>query len=112
MALAAWLSEPRTHTRPTFVWGLVEGAIVALALVTIFFDPARSALQGADLGTMALELGRWASVTLITVGAAWGLTFVLHRLSERWVWIAIGMAGALVVSGATVIAGLVAGGQV
>lgn len=112
VALAAWLSEPRALARPMLIWGLVEGAIVALALVTVFFDPARSALQSANAATIALELGRWAGVTLIAVGIAGGLNLVLRRLEERWIWIAIGVGGALVVGGATVVAGLVAGGQV
>jgi hypothetical protein len=112
LALGAWLLEPRSLTRATLVWGLVEGAIVALALVTIFFDPARSALQGEDAGTVVLELGRWTGVTLIAVGIAGGFTYLLQRFRGRWVWVALAAAGAMVVGGATVIAALVAGGQV
>jgi hypothetical protein len=112
LALGAWLLEPRALTRATFAWGLMEGAIVALALVTVFFDPARSALQSAGVGTVALELGRWTGVTLITVGIAGGLSLVLRRFQGRWVWMALAAAGTVVAGGATAIAGLVAGGQV
>jgi hypothetical protein len=112
VALAAWLLEPRSLSRATLIWGLAEAAIVALALVTIFFDPARSSLQEADAGTVAAELGLWVGATAVAGAMAGGLAWVLGRVAERWVWVAVAVGGTMVVAGATVIAGLVAGGQV
>jgi hypothetical protein len=112
VALAAWLLDPPNLSRAQVVWGFAEAGVVALALVTIFFDPARSSLQEAAAGTFALELARWAGVTAVAGAGAVGLTWLLRRFTERWVWVAIAAAGTMVVAGATVIAGLVAGGQV
>jgi hypothetical protein len=112
VALAAWLLDPPTLNRAMLAWALTEAVIVALAVVTIFFDPARSSLQEAAAGTVALELLRWVGATVLTAGLAVGFTWVLGRFAERWIWIGIAIAGAMVVAGATVIAGLVAGGQV
>lgn len=104
LALGSWLNDPRPTDRSSYVWAGLEALLWALAVVTVLFDPARSALQGAGFGSAALDLARWALATAVAAGLAVGAALLEARLSGRLRWLVLGLAGALV----AVAAGLVA----
>jgi hypothetical protein len=100
LGLGAWLLEPRPVTRPDYVWAGLEVALGSLALVTVFVDPARSVLQGAGLGLAVLEIARWLGAVAVAVAIVFASSILQARLSDRWRWVVLGLAGVAVAAAA------------
>lgn len=105
VVLAVWFLEPAPGDRTDHVWGGFEVALVALALATIFIDPARSVLHGAGLAIALLEIVRWAGVTAVTAAVALGIARLLRDTGDFVRWVVLGVAGAAVAVAAALIAG-------
>jgi hypothetical protein len=103
LGLGSWLLEPHPTGRTDNIWGAVEVAIGALALVTVFIDPARSVLQGAGFGQILIEIGRWLGAVVLAVALVIGSSIAQRRLPKRASWAVLGSAAAAV----AVAAGLV-----
>lgn len=103
LALGSWLNDPRPSGRVGYAWAGVEALLWSLAVVTVLFDPARSALGGAGLLSALVELGRWALATIVATALAVGVASLESGLTGRLRWSVLGVAGALVaVAGALV----------
>ena len=105
VALALWSLEPEPADRIDLIRSVLEVGLFALALATIFFDPARSVLQGAGLATALLEVARWAGVTVVTTAVVLGLNRAARGLNDRVRWIVLGSSGAAVAVAAALVAG-------
>jgi hypothetical protein len=104
LALGSWLNDPRPTDRVGYIWAGAEALLWSLAVVTVLFDPARSALQGAGYASAAVELGRWILATVVAAALAVGTAALEGRLTGMLRWSVLAVAGTLV----TVAAGLVA----
>lgn len=103
LALGSWLNDPRPTDRVGYAWAGVEALLWSLAVVTVLFDPARSALGGAGFLSALLELGRWALATIVATALAIGVASLESGLTGRLRWSVLGAAAVLVaVSGALV----------
>jgi hypothetical protein len=103
LALGAWLAVPSPRGWGWIWWG-IEAATASLAIVTVFFDPARSVLAGRPLADVALEVGRWVGVTAAAVLVAGGWSWLQAKLPGMVRAAIVGLSGAAVL----VAAGLVA----
>ncbi len=103
VALAVWLAAPWPTDRIDLVWALVEAAVGAFAIVTVFFDPARSALAGAGTASVALEVARWLGAVTLVMALVAGLGWLLQRRDELWRAVIVAGAGAAVVSAAALL---------
>ena len=104
LALGSWLNDPRPTDRMSYIWSGVEALLWSLAVVTVLFDPARSALHGAGLGAAALDLARWVLATLVAAALAIGAAVLEARLTGRLRWIVLGVAAGLVAGAAGAVA--------
>ena len=100
LALAVWLSSPWPTGRFGLVWGALEAIAAALAITTVFFDPAESGLGGGGAGSFIAQLMRWAAVVVVAASAASGLAWFLSRQKVVWRVIPVAVAGAAVVAAA------------
>lgn len=107
IALAVWLSSPWPNTRTWLVWSLVEAATGAFAIVTVFFDPASSSLEGAGFGVFFLEITRWLGAVALAAALATGLALLIHRLGVVSRVIALALSGAAVVASAALLVSVV-----
>ncbi len=105
IALSSWVVDPLPSGRGPLAWASVEGVAAALAVVTVFFDPARSALTGSGFGTAMVEIGRWAVAVAAAAAIVGGLAYWQQRLAARWRLVVLGGSGALVIAGAVLVAG-------
>jgi hypothetical protein len=105
IALSVWMASfgegIALRSRRALVW-LLEGAVGSFAVVTVFFDPAESALAGGDLGRTLLTIGRWAGsvagAALLVGALAVALTRGGHRFRAAGLAVAaIGVAVAAVI---------------
>lgn len=103
VALAVWCSRPWPRTRMQTIWWGLELVIGALAIATVFLDPAQSALGAGGAAEVAIQLARWvaaiAAVGVVVAGAAW----LLQRSAELWRLVAVAAAGAAVMTSAGLI---------
>ncbi len=106
LALSSWLFEVRAASRGALIWTVVEAGVWSLALVTVFFDPARSALQGAGLGGAAIEIGRWLGAVVVVGGLGFGLGLLHQRLPGGVRWGTLGTAVVAVTGAALVVGGV------
>ena len=104
LALGVWLGDPRPAGRAGFAWAAVEAVVWSLAVVTVLFNPARSALQGAGFGSVLLEIARWVGTTVVAGGLAAGAAVLESRLSDRMRWIPLASAAVLVAVAAVLVA--------
>jgi hypothetical protein len=104
IALGTWVFEPRPVGRVGYIWSGLEVGLGTLALVTVFIDPARSALGGAGFGPALVELVRWLLAVAVAGGVVFGLAYLEQRLRDSWRWIALGCAGGAVAVAAALIA--------
>ena len=104
LALGVWTASPWPRAGVQVAWSGVETLIGALAITTVFIDPADSALGAGGVVDTGLQIARWAAA-VVTVGAvAAGGAWVLRRLGELWRAVAVGAgAAAVVVSAALVL---------
>lgn len=99
LALAVWLSSPWPASRFGLIWGALEAIAAALAIATVFFDPAESGL-GGGAGSVSAQLLRWAAVALVAASVASGLGWFLGRRKVVWRAIPVVVAGAGVLAAA------------
>lgn len=104
LALGSWLNDPRPTDRVGYVWAGTEALIWSLAVVTVLFDPARSALQGAGVVSAVFELGRWVLATVVAAALAVGAALLEGRLTGALRWSVLGVASALVAAAAGLVA--------
>ena len=104
LAMGAWVFAPKPVGRIGYVWSGIEAVLGSLALVTVFVDPARSALAGAGFGDASLEIGRWLLVVGVVGALVFGLAFLYERLPDIWRWVALGSTGIAVMVAAGLIA--------
>jgi hypothetical protein len=87
LALAVWMSSfadgISLRSRKAILW-LTEGAIATLAVVTVFFDPAESALAGGDLARTLLTIARWSGSVLGAGTVVVGIAVLLGRGGQKW----------------------------
>ena len=103
LALAAWSAGPWPADRFQLVWAALEACIGAFAVVTVFFDPAKSALGSGGAGSALVDIGLWLGAVVVT-GAfvclgAWGL----QRLAAVWRLATVAAAGAAVSAAAAIL---------
>lgn len=103
VALAVWLSAPWPTTRTGFVWSGLEVVVAALAIVTVFFDPAHSVLRDAGAGSVTMQLLWWAVAVVVTAAAAGAAGRLLARRSDLWRAVPVVAAGAGVLAGAALL---------
>lgn len=106
LALSSWLREPEARVRLDKVWTGTEVGLWALAILTVFFVPARSVLVGAGVGSAALEIARWIAAVAVTAGVAFGLSLLQERLDARLRLGVLVLAGSLVLVAAVLVAGV------
>src|SRR5687767_3253708 len=106
LALGSWLNDPRPTDRTSYVWAATEALVWSLAVVTVLFDPARSALGGAGFASAALDLGRWILATVVATAMAVGVASLEARLTGRLRWLVLGVAAALVAIAAALVASI------
>ena len=99
IALGVWWTAPRPSGRIWVYWSALEGALWALAVVTVFFDPATAAWSGLGAGTAVLEAVRWAVAIAAAAAIGYGISWLQRRLGPRLRVIPVGIAG-LAVAGA------------
>lgn len=103
-ALAVWCARPWPRGRVQLAWWLLEATVGALAIVTVFLDPAQSALSAGGVADAAVQIARWAAVVAVVTGAAAGGAWLLRRHGDLWRTVAvIGASVAVVVSAALVL---------
>lgn len=100
LALAVWLSSPWPTHRIGLLWAALEAVAAALAITTVFFDPAESGLGGGGAGSVVAQLLRWAAVVVVATSATWGLAWFLSRQKVVWRAIPVAVAGAAVLAAA------------
>ena len=100
LALAVWLSSPWPVHRFGLVWGALEAIAAALAITTVFFDPAESGLGGGGAGSIVAQLLRWAAVVVLAASATSALAWFLSRHKVVWRAIPVAVAGAAVLAAA------------
>lgn len=103
VALAVWLSAPWPKTRFGLAWSALEAVVGALAIVTVFFDPAESGLGGGGAGSATAQLLRWAGVTAVAAGAVGAAAWFLSAKKDVWRLILVAAAGAGVVAAAALL---------
>lgn len=103
VALAMWLSEPWPTARAGYVWSALEAVLVALAIVTVFFDPSRSGFGGAGAGSFPAQLFRSAVAVVVTAGAAGAAAWVLSKQGDLWRAVPLVASGAAVLAGAALL---------
>ena len=105
VALAVWLLLPIGRPRLYWVWMGVELVIASLAAVTVFADPAYSALGGAGAGAALIAFALWAVVVAVVGALTFCLSyFVFRRSREAWSWGALATAGASLIAGGALVA--------
>lgn len=100
LALAVWLSAPWPSNRFGLIWAGLEAIVGALAITTVFFDPAESGLGGAGAGSVTAQLLRWAAVVAVAAAASSGLAWFLSRHKLIWRALPVVVAGAAVLAAA------------
>lgn len=100
VALAVWLSAPWPTARAAYVWSGLEAVLVAVAIVTVFFDPSHAAFGGPAVGSLPAQLLRWTLAVVVTAGAAGAVAWLLSRQKDVWRALPVVAAGAAVVAGA------------
>ena len=103
LALVVWLCAPWPTTRAGYLWTGVEAGLAALAVVTVFFDPAESGLGGSGAGSVTAQLLRWAATVALVASAAGALAWLLSKRRAVWRVIPVAAAGAGVVAGAALL---------
>ena len=106
LALSSWLREPEARGFLERLWMGAEAGLWALAILTVFFVPARSVLEGAGVASAALEIARWVGAIVVTAGAAFGLSLLQERLDQRMRLGVLVLAGSLVLFAAVLVAGV------
>ncbi|MDP9067673.1 MAG: hypothetical protein M3N53_04890 [Actinomycetota bacterium] len=104
-ALAVWLAAPWPESRVEISWALAEGAVGAFAIVTVFFDPARSAFAGGDAASIGIEIARWVGAVVIVTAVTGGAAWLLHKGHELWRAAVAATAGTAVVVAAALLMG-------
>ncbi len=100
VALAVWLSAPWPTARAGYVWSALEAVLVALAIVTVFFDPSRSGFGGAALPAQLL---RSVVAVAVTAAAAGAVAWLLSKQEDLWRALPLVGAGAGVLAGAALL---------
>lgn len=100
LALAVWLSSPWPSTRLGLVWSGLEAIAAALAITTVFFDPAHVALGAGGAGSVPAQLLRWAAAVAVAAGVASAAGWFLSKHEHLWRAIPVVVAGAGVVAAA------------
>ena len=103
LALAAWLTAPWPAGRFQLVWTALEAAIGAFAVVTVFFDPAKSALGSGGAGSALVDIGLWLVAVIVTGAAACAGAWALHRIAPVWRLAVVGFAAAAVTAAAAIL---------
>lgn len=103
LALAAWLSEPWPSDRFQLVWAGLEASIGALAVVTVFFDPAKSALESGGAGSALVDIGLWFGAVAVTAVVACAGAWALQRIGNVWRLAVVALAGAAVTAAAAIL---------
>jgi hypothetical protein len=110
IALAVWMSSfaegLELRSRKAALW-LAEGVIGAFAVVTVFFDPAESALAGGDFVRTLLTLGRWAASVIGATTIVVGIALVLRRGGHRWRLGALSLAALSAIAAAVVVVSII-----
>lgn len=103
VALAVWLSAPWPRARSGYLWSALEAVLVALAIVSVFFDPSRSGFGGSAVGSLPAQLLRWAVAVVVTAGAAGAAAWFLSKQKDLWRALPVVASGAAVVAGAALL---------
>lgn len=103
VALAVWLSAPWPAARAGYVWSALEAGLVALAIVTVFFDPSRSGFGGAGVGSLPAQLFRSAVAVVVTAGAAGAAAWLLSKQGDLWRSVPLAASGAAVLAAAALL---------
>ncbi len=89
VALGVWLALPWPSSRGTFVgWG-IEAVIGAVALVSVFFDPAQP--------------GLWTLAVVAASAVAGGGAWLLHKVADVWRAAVVSVAGAAAIAAAALL---------
>ena len=107
IALGVWWTAPTSVGLAWTLWSALEGILWALAVVTVFFDPAGAAWSGLGVGAFLVELGRWAAAVAVASAIAFGIAWVQRKLGPRLRFAPVGVAGAAVAAavGVVILAG-------
>ncbi|HJR45854.1 MAG TPA: hypothetical protein VJ927_09635 [Actinomycetota bacterium] len=107
VALAVWLSAPWPADRLQYIWSALEAGIAALAVVTVFFDPAKSALGSGGATSVVVDIALWTAAVLVTglvaAAAAWGL----RHVGMVWRLAAVALAGTAVTVAAALLVSVI-----
>lgn len=107
LALAVWATSPWPRRLGEATWWAGETLVVALAITTVFIDPAGSALGAGGGAHAALQIAWRAVVAVIVTAAAMGGAWLLRRWGELWRALVVGVAAAAVVTSAAVVSSVV-----
>lgn len=103
VALAAWSAAPWPADRFQLVWAVAEACIGAFAVVTVFFDPVKSALGSGGTGGALVDIGLWLGAVLATGALVCLGAWALQRVAAIWRLAAVATAGAAVTAAAALL---------
>lgn len=101
IAFGLWLGGPLLGGRAVWLWLGAEGAVAALAMVSVFWGPALPGRGSENLGS---AVGGWALATAVVLAVVGGLMVVIPRFGVVWRWVVLGIAALAVFAAAGLMA--------